>query len=126
METGWLDGVLRVKVGIFVERVRLPLPTLTVVGGIGVILRRVGVGVISIDMFNAGGSIVTINRGMSLDATRLAVCMGPHGWPRRSSRRVSHLIQTLCEGIHPARQKCHSVYLVSAIASLGVALSLAQ
>ena len=28
MKTGWLDGVLGVRVGIFVERVRLALPTL--------------------------------------------------------------------------------------------------
>ena len=81
METGWLDGILGVRVGSFVERVHLAFLTLTVGGGMGVILRRCGVGVVRIDMFNAGGSIVTFNRGVPLDATRLTVCMGPHGWP---------------------------------------------
>ena len=42
VETGWLDGVLGLRVGIFVERVRLALPTLAVGGGMGVILRRWG------------------------------------------------------------------------------------
>ena len=61
MEIGWLDGVLGVRVRIFVERVRLALPTLVVGGGMGVILRSWGVGVVGIDVFNAGGSIVTLN-----------------------------------------------------------------
>ena len=102
METGWLDGVLRVRVGFFVEKIWMTLPTLAVGGGMGVILRRWGVGVVSIDMFNAGESIVTLNGGVSVDTTCLAICIGPHGWPCRSGRRGGHLIQTLCEGIHPA------------------------
>ena len=81
METGWLDGILGVRVGIFAKRIRVAFPTLAVGGGMGVILRRWGVGVVSIDMFNAGGSIVTFNGGVPLDATRLAVCMGPYAWP---------------------------------------------
>jgi len=42
VKTGWLDGVLGLRIGIFVERVRLALPALAVGGGMGVILRRWG------------------------------------------------------------------------------------
>ena len=78
MQIGWLDRVMRVRVGIFVERVRLALPTLAVGGWMRVILRRWGVGVVSIDMFNAGGSILTFNGGVSLYTTSLTVCISPH------------------------------------------------
>ena len=40
VEIRWLDGVLGVRVGIFVERVHLALPILAIGSGMGVILRK--------------------------------------------------------------------------------------
>jgi len=38
LETRWLGKTLGVRVGIFIEMVRVTLPTLTIGGGFGVIL----------------------------------------------------------------------------------------
>ena len=38
VETGWLDRTLGVRVGIFVDRIWMTLPTLGIGGGVGVIL----------------------------------------------------------------------------------------
>ena len=85
METGWLDGILRVWVGSFVEKVRVAFPTLAVGGGRGVILRRCGVGMVSVDVFNVGGSIVTLNGSVALYTTCLINGIDPHGRPCRNS-----------------------------------------
>ena len=84
METGWLDVILRVRVGIFVERVHVAFLTLAVGGGVRVILRRCGVGMVSVDVFNAGGSIVIFNESVALYTTCLTNGIDPHGRPRRS------------------------------------------
>ena len=94
METGRLDVILRMRVGIFVERVHVAFPTLAEGGGMGVILRRCGVCMVGVDVFNARGSIVTLNGSVAMYTTCLAVCMGPHGWPREStwSGRSAHFV----------------------------------
>jgi len=75
-----------VRVGVFVEGVWVTLPTLAIGSGVGVILWwRVEV-VKGIDAFNARRSIATLNGSMILYTTGLAVNIGPHGWPRRSTR----------------------------------------
>ena len=51
----------------------------------GVILwRRVEV-VKDVDVFNARRSIVTLNGSMTLYITGVAINIGPHGWPRKST-----------------------------------------
>ena len=66
------------RVGIFVEKVQVTLPTLVIGGRLGAILWWWVVIVENINVFNARGRIVTINGGMSLYTTGLTVCIGPH------------------------------------------------
>ena len=54
------------RVGIFIERIWMTLPTLVVGGGVGVILWWSVVIVERVDVFNARGSIITLNGDMSL------------------------------------------------------------
>ena len=63
------------RVGIFVERVRVTLSTLAIGGGLRVILWWWVVIVESIDVFNIRGSIITLNGGMSMYTTGLTVCI---------------------------------------------------
>ena len=44
----------------------------------GVVLRRLGVCMISVDVLNARGSIVALNGSMALDTTCLANGVDPH------------------------------------------------
>ena len=78
VETRWPDRTLGVRVGIFVERIWMTLPTLAIGGGLGAILRWWVVIMESVDVFNARGSIVTLNGGMSLYTIGLTVYIGPH------------------------------------------------
>jgi len=78
VETEWLDRTLRVRVQIFVEKIWMTLPPLAIGGGVGVILWWWVVIVESVDVFNARGSIVTLNESMSLYTTGLTVCIDLH------------------------------------------------
>lgn len=85
VKTKWLWKTLGVRVGVFVKRVWVTLPTLAIVSGVGVILWwRVEV-VKGVDVFNARRSIVTLNGSMALYTTGLAVNISLHEWPHRST-----------------------------------------
>jgi len=82
MKTRWLSRTLGIRVGVFVKGVWATLPTLAIGSGVGVILWwRVEV-VKGVDVFNARGSIVTLNGSMILYTTCLTINISPHGWPR--------------------------------------------
>jgi len=53
------------------------LPTLAIGGGVGISLWWWVVVVESVDVFNVKGSMVTLNRGISLYTTGLTVCICP-------------------------------------------------
>ena len=78
METRWLDRTLGLRVRILVKRIWKTLLTLAIGGGVGVILWWWVIIMESVDVFNARGSIVTLNRGMFLYTTGLTVCICPH------------------------------------------------
>jgi len=69
---------LGVRAGIFIERIWITLPTLTIGGGVGVILWWWVVIVECIDVFNARGGIIILNGGISQYTTGLTVCIGPN------------------------------------------------
>ena len=66
------------RVGIFVERIWMTLPTLAIGGRVGVILWWWVVILERVNVFNVRGSIITLNEGMSLYITGLTVYIGPH------------------------------------------------
>ena len=74
----WLDKTIGVMVGVLVWRIWTTLPTLIIGGRVGVSLWWRVVAMESVDLFNARGSIVTLNEGMFLYTTRFTVCIGPH------------------------------------------------
>jgi len=78
VETRWLDRTPGVRIGIFIERIWMTLPTLVVGGGVGVILWWSVVIVERVDVFNARGSIITLNGDMSLYTTGFTVYIGPN------------------------------------------------
>ena len=85
MKNRSLWRTLGVRVGVFVKGVWVTLPTLAIGSGVRVILWWKVEVVKGVDMFNTRGSIATLNGSVTLYTTGLAINIGPHGWPRKST-----------------------------------------